>query len=113
MPSRSTNALLSLEVPIVVRLAQRKMSLREVTQLMPGAIIELEKPSDDELELLINNVPVGFGSAVKVGENFGLRINFIGGLEERLQALAAEAANEDDAGPSDEELAEQLLEGQL
>ncbi|MEM1331223.1 MAG: FliM/FliN family flagellar motor switch protein [Planctomycetota bacterium] len=101
--------LLKLEVPIVVRLAERDMPVGEVLHLTPGAIIELPKNADEELELFANNRRIGFGSAVKVGENFGIQISAIGAKTERVLA----AVEEEDAGPSDEELAEALLSGQL
>ncbi len=52
-----------------------------------SAIVEFDKPSDSELELLINNKCIGLGQAVKVGENFGLRITRIGSLHDRITAL--------------------------
>jgi flagellar motor switch protein FliN len=81
------SAVLRLEVPVIVRLGGRQMSVHEVIGLMPGAIIELPKNADDELELLVNNKQIGVGSAVKVGENFGLRISYIGDVRERIAAL--------------------------
>ena len=102
-------SLKTLEVPIIVRLAERDLPIGEVLHLTPGAIIELPKQADDELELFVNNLRVGFGTAVKVGENFGIRITHIGDPSERLAA----AVPDEDDGPTDEELAEALLSGQL
>ena len=54
--------------------------------------------ADDELELLVNNKPIGAGTAVKVGENYGLRVTYVGDLQERIAAMAnaeAEAAAAD------------------
>lgn len=83
-------AILQLEVPLIVQLAVRTMTVEEVTSLAPGAIMELPKPADDELELLVNNKPIGTGTAVKVGENYGLRVTYIGDLQERIAAMAKE-----------------------
>ena len=80
---------------MIVQIAVRMMTVQEVTSLAPGAIIELPKPADDELELLVNNKPIGAGTAVKVGENYGLRVTYVGDLQERIAAMAnaeAEAA---------------------
>lgn len=79
--------ILALEVPIVVRLAVRVMKVSEVTALVPGAILELPKSSDSELDLLVNNRVVGTGLAVKVGENFGIRISDIGTAAQRVEAM--------------------------
>lgn len=79
--------ILRLEVPLVVRLGERPLNVDEVVSLVPGAIIELPKAADAELDLLVNNKQVGRGIAVKVGENFGLRITFIGEVKERVAAM--------------------------
>ena len=73
--------ILKIDVPVVVRLAEKQIPLGEVLRLVPGAIVELPKSADAELSLLVNNREIGCGTAVKVGENFGLRLSFIGDLK--------------------------------
>lgn len=80
--------ILKLEVPLIVTVGSRRVDVEEVLGLGPGSILELGKSSDEELEVLINNKPVGTGTAVKVGENFGVRITHIGSPAERVEALA-------------------------
>ena len=87
-------AILSLEVPIIVVLGERRMRVSEVCALAPGAIVELPKGSEEELSLLVNNKPVGAGQAVKVGENFGIKITYIGDLKARIAALGEGGAGE-------------------
>ena len=82
--------ILTLEVPVIVQIAERVMTVNEVTSMAPGAIIELPKSADDELELLVNNKPIGTGTAVKVGENYGLRVTYIGDLQDRIAAMATD-----------------------
>ncbi len=118
MPS-DIKAILSLEVPIIVVLGERSMRVSEICALGPGAIIELPKGADEELELLVNNKPVGVGSAVKVGENFGIKITYIGDLRARIAAMGGEsgepgaAAAPNNASADDlASLAESMLAGQ-
>ena len=80
--------ILNLQVPIIVEIGRRSMSMDDVLALGPGAILELDRSSDNELDLLVNNKPIGHGSAVKVGENFGIRITHVGSPQERIEALA-------------------------
>ena len=82
--------LLGLEVPVIVKLAERRLMLSEVMRLGTGAIIEFFKSSDEPLELLINNKVIGVGETVKVGENFGLRITQIGDLKQVIRSLGSE-----------------------
>ncbi len=81
-------SILKLEVPLIVRIAERAMHVDEVVQWVPGMIIEMGKSADEELELLVNNVPIGVGSAVKITENFGIRISYVGDLRERIGAMS-------------------------
>lgn len=87
MPS-DLKAILRLEVPIIVEIGAREMTLDQVLALTPGAIIELPKSIDEELEIKVNNKPIGVGAAVKVGENFGLRVGYVGDVKSRINALA-------------------------
>lgn len=86
-PPDPISRILHLEVPVIVKLAECQMPVSRVVGLSAGAIIEFEKPADAPLDLMINNKCIGIGQAVKVGENFGLRITHIGTLEEKIRAL--------------------------
>jgi flagellar motor switch protein FliN/FliY len=90
-PSHSElQRILRLQVPVIVKLAERRLSMMEVLRLGVGAIIEFARSSDEPLELLINNKPIGVGEAVKVGENFGLRLTQIGDVKSVIQSMGAE-----------------------
>jgi flagellar motor switch protein FliN/FliY len=79
--------ILRLEVPVIVKLAERRLAMSEVMRLGTGAIIEFFKSNEDPLELLINNKPIGCGEAVKVGENFGLKITQVGDVKSIIRSL--------------------------
>ncbi len=81
------STILRLRVPVVVQIGHCEMPMEKVLSLGPGAIIELEKPAEDDLDLMVNNKLIGHGRAVKVGENFGIRITSIGTAAERVQAM--------------------------
>ena len=79
--------ILKIRVPVIVQLGRRRITLSEVLNLAQGAVLELGKASDENLHLLVNNKVVGEGEAVKVGENFGLRVTQIGSLRDRVDAM--------------------------
>lgn len=91
-PSPEVRRLLRLRVPVIVKLAERKMRLSEVTALSTGTIIEFEKPAEQPLDLMVNNVTIGQGDVVKIGENFGLRITRVGLPEQTVLALGGGSA---------------------
>ncbi len=66
--------LLKISVPVSVRLVTKKVSVKEVLELGPGAMVSFEKSCDGPLELTVGNQVVAEGAAVKVGERFGLQI---------------------------------------
>lgn len=95
MPMRADiRTILKLEVPVIVRLGERSVSVLEVINWVPGSIIELPKQAEDELDLVVGDKQVGYGTAVKVGENFGIRLTFIGDVRERIAAMGSEPAPE-------------------
>lgn len=74
------------------------MTVREVIDLAPGSIIELPMKVEDELSLYVSNKPIGQGTAVKIGENFGIQITYIGDLRARLAAATSFTLGSDEAG---------------
>ena len=79
--------ILGLCVPVSVVLAERDMPVESILRIASGTIIEFEVPFDSELTLQVANRSVGAGQAVKVGENFGLRVTRIGTMGDRIGAL--------------------------
>ena len=86
-PPQELQRILKLEVPVIVKVAERKMRLSEILNLSTGSVIEFSKNADDNLELLVNNKPIGIGRAVKVGEKFGLRVLQIGDIRDTIRSL--------------------------
>ncbi len=68
-------------VTVSVRLAEKKVPLKQLMTISPGALLTFNKSCEDLLDLYVNNVPFCRGEAVKVGEKFGLKINEIGRTE--------------------------------
>ncbi len=113
MSSTELRRIMKIEVPFVVVLGQRPLKLHDILGWVPGSIVELGKEAEEELEVRINNKPIGTGTAVKVGENFGVQINYIGDPKQRIEAMgpgeSASSGDELDA----EAMAAALLDGQL
>ncbi len=66
--------LLMISVPVSVRLVSKKLPVKDVIELAPGAMISFEKSCDGPLELTVGDHVIAEGAAVKVGERFGLEI---------------------------------------
>jgi flagellar motor switch protein FliN/FliY len=81
--------VLKVEVPLIVRLAHKAIPVSRIIKWVPGSIIEFEKSADEPLDIMTNNTRIGFGSAVKVGEKFGVRITSMINARGKLQAMAS------------------------
>lgn len=85
--------LLKIEVPVIVQLVSKKQTIEEIMELGPGAILTFDKSCDDPLEMLVGNRRVALGSAVKVGEKFGLEITEITLPDERFDTVRPQRAS--------------------
>ncbi|MFO0945588.1 MAG: FliM/FliN family flagellar motor C-terminal domain-containing protein [Planctomycetota bacterium] len=83
--------LLRTPVPIIVTLAEKRLSTDKLIEIGPGSIIEFERPCDEPLQLSVNNLPIGQGEAVKIGDHFGLKVTSILPAEERVARLAGKS----------------------
>ncbi len=77
-------SLLCVEVPVVVTLARTSMAVENVLRLVPGVMIQFEKPCDSPLTVEVGDQTIAEGEVVKVGDKFGLRVSNIVQPEERF-----------------------------
>lgn len=84
---RYSRSLLKIRIPVVVTLAQKRLSLRRILEWGPGALIQFDKSCEELLELSAGGHPIALGEAVKVGDKFGLRITSMLLPGERFQPV--------------------------
>jgi len=74
--AEAQNIALLMQVPLhlTVALGRCKMSVAEVLKLGTGSIVELDRPVNHPVDLLVNDRPIARGEIVAVEESFGLRI---------------------------------------
>ena len=92
-PKRDLRRLLRIQVPVIAVLGQKRMKLGEVLGLNVGSIIQLDKPSEDLLDLMVNDQRVGRGETVRIGENFGLQIVEMGSMADTIRKLGVAEAD--------------------
>lgn len=71
-----TNFDMFMDVPVsvTVQLGSCQLSMREVLQLNPGSVVQLDKLADAPVEVLINEKLVARGEVVVVENKFGIKI---------------------------------------
>lgn len=87
--SEKQNIDLILDVPleISVVLGRTKKSIKEILELGNGSLVELEKMTEEPVEILVNGKKVALGEVVVINENFGVRITSIISNTERVKSL--------------------------
>jgi len=81
--------LLDIKLDVSIELGRTRMLLRDILELGPGAVIELDKMAGETVDLLINNKKLAEGEVVVVDENFGVRITHLISMQERIKMLQA------------------------
>ncbi|MEN3202603.1 MAG: flagellar motor switch phosphatase FliY [Atribacterota bacterium] len=79
--------LFDVTLPLVVELGRTRLSVREILDLGPGSIIELDKLAGEPVDLYVNDVLFARGEVVIIEENFGIRITEIVSPEERMRSV--------------------------
>jgi len=79
--------LMDVELEVVLRFGQREMLLRDVLNLTPGTVLELDQQVHDPVELLVGNKVIAWGEVVAIDGNYGLRITSLASRKERLESL--------------------------
>jgi flagellar motor switch protein FliN len=79
--------LLDVELDASLRFGQREMLLRDILELRPGSVIELNRNIQEPAELLVGGRVIAHGEVVIVDGNYGLRITDIAKPQQRLESL--------------------------
>ncbi len=72
--TRSINFLLEIPLELTVEVGRRAMAIGDLIDLMPGTIVELDRPAGEQLDILANGKLVARGEAVVVGDRYGVRV---------------------------------------
>ncbi len=81
-------SLLRVDVCVKVTLASKKLPVEQVLRLVPGVMIQFDKPCESPMTVEVGDQSIAQGEVVKIGDKFGLRINEIMSPGERFIKLA-------------------------
>ena len=80
--------LLDVPLNVSVELGRTELRIRNVLELVPGSIIELDRLAGEPIDVLVNGKHIARGEVVVIDEEFGIRITEIASQASRLQGLA-------------------------
>ena len=84
-----------IPLEVTVELGRTRLLIRDILDLSPGSIIELDKLAGEPVDLFANGMLVARGEVIVIDDNFGVRVTEIITAAERshaekdLHALAA------------------------
>ncbi|PKM80851.1 MAG: flagellar motor switch phosphatase FliY [Firmicutes bacterium HGW-Firmicutes-14] len=83
------NIDLIMDVPlqITVELGKTRKTIREILNLGPGSVVELDKLAGEPVDVLVNGKLLAKGEVVVIDENFGIRVTDIISPIERVTNL--------------------------
>jgi len=79
------NLILDVSVTLALEVGRARMSVRELLQLAPGTLVELDRLASEPLDVLVNGVRVARGEVVVVNEKFGIRLTEVVSASERME----------------------------
>ncbi len=79
--------ILDLPVSLTVELGRTHKTLKEILELKPGSIVELERLAGEPVDVLANGVFVAKGEVVVIDETFGVKITEIASKEQRINRI--------------------------
>ncbi len=68
------NLVLDVKVQLTVRLGSCELPMREMLELGPGAVIQLNQRANDPVSLYVNDKLIARGEVVVLEEAFGIKI---------------------------------------
>jgi flagellar motor switch protein FliN len=73
-PPGTLDLLLGVQLTVTMRFGARRLLLREVLELSPGAVVELDRRVAEPVELLLEGRLIARGEVVVIDGNYGLRV---------------------------------------
>jgi len=73
----SIAVLYDVEMTLTAELGRTRLPLRQVLDLAPGAVLELDRTAGSPADVMVNGRLIARGEVVVVDEDYGLRITEI------------------------------------
>ena len=82
MDEKTLDIVLDVKVKVTVQLGSCQLQMREVLELAPGSVVQLNQHASDPVGLYVNEKLVAYGEVVVVEDNFGIKITeLVGGVK--------------------------------
>ena len=75
--SRTAGLLMDIDLPIRILFGSTRLRLRDILALKAGSVVELDRPADGPVEILVSNRIVARGQVIVVDGNYGVQVTEI------------------------------------
>ena len=79
--------ILDVPVTIAMEIGRTKINIRDLLQLNPGSVVELDRLAGEPMDVLVNGMLIAQGEVVVVEDKFGIRLTDVISPEERIKKL--------------------------
>jgi flagellar motor switch protein FliN/FliY len=79
--------LLDIPLEITVELGSSRITIGDLLKLSQGSVVELNRLTNEPLDIFVNKKLMAHGEVVLINEKFGIRLTNIVSPGERVQAL--------------------------
>jgi len=86
-PAGNFDLLLEVELDASVRFGSCEMELKDLLELGPGDVVELDRQVADPVDLIVGDKIVARGEVVLVNGNFGIRVTQVAEPVRRLESI--------------------------
>ena len=86
-PAMNLNLVLDIPVQLSVELGRTKLPIKQVLQLKPGSIVELDSVAGEPVDVLVNGYLIAQGEVVVVNGKFGIRLTDVVTPSERFKRV--------------------------
>jgi len=83
--SGTLDMIMDIPVTLSMELGRTKISIKELLEMKPGSVIELQRTASEPMEIHVNGTLVAMGEAVTVGDKYGVRLTSVVSASERLE----------------------------
>ena len=78
---------MNVNLDVSVEIGRTKRKIKEITEFGQGTVIELEKQAGAPVDIVVNGQLLAHGDVVVIGDNFGVRITEIVGVQNLVDSL--------------------------
>ena len=79
LESKALELVLDVKVKLTVKLGSCQLPMKEILEMTPGTVIQLDQQAKDPIGLYVNEKLIAYGEVIVIENAFGIRITEIVG----------------------------------